>query len=198
MKIPAEAIRITTEPAAEPVTLAEAKTHLRLDHDADDSQITSYIVAARIHCEDVSRRAFVTRTLTAELDCWPSDSVLKLPYPPLIAVSSIKYTDIDGVEATFASSNYWVDTHREPGRIALRRNASWPGVELREIAGIEIVWTAGYGDAEDVPETYKAAIKLVLADLYENREAMNVAQGLTVTPNPTVDRLLMSDRGGWS
>lgn len=195
MKLDPSRVWVSEAATDEPITVEEARLHLRIDHEDEDTAITEWIATARKHCEDVSRRAFVTRTLTGEMDVWPNDNVIELPYPPLIAVASITYTDEDGNALEFSASNYLVDVHREPGRIVLRRSASWPSVTLREVGAILIEWTAGYGEAADVPAEYKAAIKLVVGDLYENREAITAAQGLTVTTNPTVDRLLLTDRG---
>lgn len=197
--IDARRVKITTQPANEPVSLEEAKEYCRIDHDDEDSLIDGLIVAARTYCEGIAQRSFVTKTYTAYLDCWPYMTRFELPYPPLLTVTSIKYyDDVDSAAATFSSSNYQVDAHSEPGRIALKSSATWPSVSLRELNGVEIIYTAGYGDAEDVPDTYKAAIKLYVGDLYENREAMTVGQGYVVIPNPDFDRLLLTDRGGWN
>ncbi len=188
--------QITVQPAEEPVSLAEAKLHLRIDHNDEDTQIASLITAARIHCEDIARRAFVTRTYRADL--WRWHDLIALPYPPLASVESIVYIDQAGQQHTLDSSVYGVDTHAEPGRIYLAQNQVWPATVLRDYAPIQITYTAGYGDAEDVPETYKAAIKLYLAHLYENREAVVVAQGVSMTRlHDALDALLLTDRGNW-
>lgn len=198
MKIDASRIKVTTAPAIEPLTTAEVKLHLRIDHSEEDALIDRLIQTARQQCEDVSRRAFITRTLTAKLDCWP-DCTFELPFPPLLAVTSIKYTDISAVQTTFSASNYIVDAHSEPGRIGLKWSSYWPSVTLQAINGIEIIYTAGYGAAAtDVPDRYKAAILLLVAHLYENREAAVVGQGFSSQALPFgLDALLLTDRGGW-
>lgn len=194
--IGAYSVRMTTPPVLEPVTTAEAKLHLRVDHSTEDGLIDRLIVTARQHCEDVSRRAFITRTYTALLDDWPA-SPFTLPYPPLISVGSIKYTENNVAQATFASSNYFVDAQREPGRVVLKTSSEWPNVTLQDIQGVEIVYTAGYGPSpSDVPERYKAAILLMVAHLYEHREAVSVGESGVVMPM-ALDALLLTDRGGW-
>lgn len=195
MKIDPSRVRVKVAPAESVISVEDAKLHLRLDHDDEDELIASLIEAATLHCEDVARRAFVTRTLVGELDCWPMEDRITLPYSPAVSVVGITYIDEAGNSHTFDASNYLVNVNREPGLIILRRNVYWPTDELLEVGAIAVEWVAGYGDAEDVPATYKAAVKLVLADLYENREAVNVAQGLSISTNPTIDRLLMTDRG---
>lgn len=198
MKLDATRIKVTVAPTIEPLTTAEVKLHLRVDHSEEDALIDRLIETARQQCEDISRRAFITRTLTANLDCWPAYK-FELPYPPLLSVTSIKYTDIGGTQNTFLASNYIVDTHSEPGRVGLKWLVFWPTAILQEINAIEIVYTAGYGPAAtDVPGRYKAAILLLVAHLYENREAAVVGQGFSSQALPFgLDALLLTDRGGW-
>jgi uncharacterized phiE125 gp8 family phage protein len=197
MMIPAGRVKIT-EPTVEPVSTTEAKLHLRIDHSTEDTYIASLIKAARLYVESIVGRALVTRTYTAKLDAFPS-SPFYLPYPPLATVGSIKYTDDDAVTLTFASSNYTVDLYSEPGRVILNSDATWPSVTLADINGVEIVYTAGYGAAgSNVPELFRQAILLLVAHLYENREAVAVAQGISVTTVPLAfESLIMAERVNW-
>ena len=192
-------VKITTEPVAEPIDLAEAKLHCRVDADDEDALFARLIYMARVQCEQVARRSFITRTYTAMLDYWPYMTRFELPYPPLVSVTHIKYYDEDGVEATFNAANYVVDAHSEPGRIALKSSSSWPSVTLREINGVEIRWVAGYGNnLDDVPDTYRAAMLLLIAHLYEHRESVVVEQGVSLAELPMAFYdLLMTDRGGF-
>lgn len=195
MKIDPRRIKITTAPATEPVTESEAKLHCRVDHSTEDAIFTRLIEVARNQCEAISGRAFVTRTYTAMLDRWP-ESVFELPYPPLASISSIKYYDDAGsAAATVNSANYYVDTNSEPGRVALVSGADWPSTTLRDINGVEIIYTAGYGNAAAVPDQYKQAMLLLIGHLYENRESVVVQQGVSMAQVPqAVEWLLMTDR----
>lgn len=196
-KIPVERVRIT-EPSVEPVSATEAKLHLRIDHTTEDTYIGSLIKAARMHVEDIVGRALITRTYTAKLDTWPTRE-FRLPYPPLVSVTSIKYTDEDNVTATVSASDYTVDTYSEPGRVVLKSTATWPSVTLADTNGVEIIWTAGYGAAgSNVPEVFRQAILLLVAHWYENREAVAVAQGISVTPVPLAfESLILAQRASW-
>ena len=199
MKLPAMRTAISTAPAVEPVTVAETKQHLRIDHSDEDAHIGVLIQVARQHCEDVSRRSFVTRTYTGYLDCWPWDGWIELPYPPLIGVTSITYFDEADAPTVFAAANYLVDNTRQPGRIVLRSNQAWPGDVLRVANGVQVIWTAGYGAAAAAtPARYRAAILLMVGHLYENREAVLAGQGVSQAALPLgVDALLLTDRGMW-
>lgn len=163
-------LKLITPPTTEPITLQEAKNHLRVDVTDDDILIQSLITAAREYCEAFQNRAYITQTWEMTLDFFPQ-MPLKIPKPPLQSVISIKYTDQDNIETVFAPINYVVDTDSEPGRIALTPGASWPNVVLKPISGVKIRFTAGYGDATKVPMMVKQAMLLLIGHWYENREA---------------------------
>ncbi len=188
--------RVVVEPIEEPVTLAEAKKHLRVDHDDDDTLIMDRIVTARRSCEIEARRAFVTQTLEMSLEEWPGDEDIDLPWPPLQSVTSIKYIDIDGVTHTFDAANYVVYTNVEPGEVYLKWNAVWPSAQLQPGPSIAIRYVAGYGLATAVPALYKAAILLLVGHLYENREAVVVGTIATQLPMAVAD-LLNKERVDW-
>lgn len=196
MKIDARRVKITTQPAAEPVSLSEAKLQAHIDQSVEDALVAYWITAARQQCEDIARRAFVTRTYTAYLDRWPGGTI-ELPYPPLATVTSIKYyDDAGGAAVTLDASNYFVDTHSEPGRLVLKSTATIPSTTLREANGVEIIYTAGYGSATAVPARYKAAIFLIVSHLVQHRESVVVEQGVSLVELPQgINDLLLMDRG---
>lgn len=103
--------------------------------------------------------------------------------------------DVDGAAGTVSAGDYVVDTDEEPGRVVLKSGETWPAVVLREAAGVRVRFTAGYGNASAVPAPIKQAILLLVGSLYENREDVLVAQGVTVMRIPFgVQALLMPYR----
>lgn len=54
-------VRLLTPPVVEPVTVAEAKTHLRLEETADDAYVNGLITTARQWAEKVCWRGFVSQ-----------------------------------------------------------------------------------------------------------------------------------------
>ncbi len=164
-------IRLITPPAIEPVTLAEAKAQCRITLNDEDALISGYIVGARIYCEAVDWRAYLTQTLELWLGAWPSGKEITIPKPPLQSVSYIRYYDDDDVEYTLASTDYYVDTVSEPGRVVLRSGTGWPSTELRVANGVCVRFVAGWASAADVPQTIKQAIALIVGHWNENREA---------------------------
>lgn len=185
----------TSDPSEEPVSLAEAKSHLRVDVSDDDTLIEGLIKAARIYAENATRRALVTQTWQLELDDWPGGDVIELRRPPLVSVTSVKYVDSNGDSNTFAASNYDVDTTTEPGRIVLGYGKTWPTATLRLMSPIAVVYVAGYGAASAVPQQMKQMMLLLVAHWYENREATIVGAGMLASPVPfAVESLLWLER----
>lgn len=163
------AYKRTVEPATEPVTLAEAKRHLREDlvNTDNDTDISAIIKAARIMCEERLLRTLITTNWQLTLDNFPE--AIKLPMPRAIAVSSLQYYDPDGVLQTLDPADYLVDVDSEPGYIVPGVGLSWPSTQER-INAVVVTYTAGYGaNASDVPQPIKHWIKLALTDLYEIR-----------------------------
>jgi uncharacterized phiE125 gp8 family phage protein len=161
-------LTLNTPPATEPVTLAEAKLHLKVDTTDDDTLITRLIAAARARGEWHTGRAFVTQGWTLHLDAWPCDGIVEVPLPPLQAVTSIVTSARDGTTTTLDPSRYIVDTASAPARIALAANTV-PPINLRAINAIAIPFIAGYGDASAVPAPIKEAILDLTAAMYTNR-----------------------------
>jgi uncharacterized phiE125 gp8 family phage protein len=169
-----KSFKVTTAPAVEPVTVAEAKTQLRIDGSSEDTLIGNYITVARQTLEVLMRRAFITQTITLKYDSFPSQ--IRLPRPPAIAVTSISYVDTDGASQTWGGSNYVLDSQIEPASIQPAYNVDFPDTRTQANA-VTVVYTAGYGTATtDVPESIRLAIRLLVGSYYENREATSVAK----------------------
>lgn len=169
-------LRRTTTPAAEPVSLAEAKLHLRVDAGDEDSMIGDLIVTARMTAEERLRRALMSSGWALTLDAFPGK--IELPMPPLVTVASIAYVDSAGASQQLPSAAYFVDPTSEPGRV-VPLNA-WPAVAPRPSA-ITISYTAGWATAADVPRPIKQWMLLAVGEMYANREAL---------PDGFADRLL--------
>lgn len=160
----------TVDPAAEPVSDAEARAWLRVDHDGDDPMIQSLIRAAREHLENASGMAFVTQTWKLYLDRFPGWEI-ELPRSPLLAVTSIAYVDSAGVSQTLSSSLYAVDETARPGVVYPAWGEAWPATRYQP-KGVTITFAAGFGAPSAVPEGVKQAVKALLAYGYANDGAL--------------------------
>lgn len=168
------ALRVVTQPENEPVSLPEAKLHLRVEHNEEDGLIASLIKTAREVAEtSFTWRALAIQTFEYTLDRFPSERFIYLPRPPLKTVESISYKDRTGTETVLNADSYIVDTAAEPGRVVLAPEVSWPDVELYPTSAVRIRFTAGYDNA-DIPESIKQGMLLMIGHWYENRETVIV------------------------
>lgn len=164
---------LVTPPALEPVSLEEAKAHLRVDGDDEDVLIANLITAAREWAEAYTDRAFITQTWDATFDDgFPA--CVELYHPPLIGVTSVTYVDGFGVSQTLAADQYRVDAPAGPkpfpGRVSRAYGVSWPSTQPVNDA-VSIRYQAGYGGAaEDVPAAIRSALLLLIGELYKTRE----------------------------
>jgi uncharacterized phiE125 gp8 family phage protein len=148
---------------------------------AEDTYIETLITAARELCEDYQNRAYITRTYTYTMDEWPCENIIELPMPPLLTVTSIIYTTSNGTATTWDTAEYEIDVAGFVGRISPSYGYSWPSETLQNTQGISIVYTAGYGaTASAVPAKVKHAIKILVGELYENREDTDKMQSYTM------------------
>ncbi|RAI44097.1 head-tail connector protein [Rhodoplanes roseus] len=155
-------------PASEPLTLAEAKAYLRLDHDDDDALIAALITSARRLVETATRRALIAQTWRLVRDAWPAGGRLKVLPAPLRTVVAARVFDADGMPRPIDPSAFSLDVAAAPGVISVPLHAV-PAPGLR-IAGIAIDVSVGYGeDAAEVPAPLVQAVRLWLAHFYEHR-----------------------------
>ena len=80
-------------PTAEPISLADAKTYLRVSGTEDDSLIETLIAAARVHVETLTRRALITQDWRKVLDCWPEKRQVELPLGPIQSLVAVRSFD---------------------------------------------------------------------------------------------------------
>lgn len=168
--------QVVVPPARYPVSLAEARDQLNIDSEDFDARLAGLIAGATQAVEDWTGRALITRTYRAFLNWWPIDRqsnfvmrYVTLERAPLQGFASLKTYDDTDVATTMSAALYYVDTARTLGRVVLRRGAVWP-IPLRVANGIELNWTAGYGDnSGDVPEPIRLAIKMMVGVFNEQR-----------------------------
>ena len=179
---------MTTAPTVEPVTLADAKAHLRVDANAEDAFISSLIVTSRLHVEAALGLALVAQSWLLTLDAWPSSRTLELPLRPVLSVQSVAVRNADGSLSTLAPSLYHLDRRSSPPRIVATASPMPTPAVVAD--GIEVRFTAGYGAlAGDVPAPIRHALLLLVAHWFENREPVGVGQAATRIPD-TVSELL--------
>jgi uncharacterized phiE125 gp8 family phage protein len=169
------ALNRTVDAASEPVTTAEAKTHLRVTHTDDDTYIDAIVKASRIAAENFCDRAFINQTWVATFKSTDNGRV-RLPKPPLVSVTSAEYRDTtDGTLQVAATSTYEVNTDAMPGLIKFDTIPDYDGTYENPI---RITYVAGYGAAStDVPPPIIHAVKLLVGHFYQHRsEVVNILE----------------------
>lgn len=170
---------LVTPPGSTPISLTEAKSHLRVDHSDEDTHIALLINAVTSYLDGytgILGRCLVSQTWDLYLDEFPSGSI-QIPLAPLISVSSVTYTDTSGAPQTVDSNNYTVDSITPPGWVVPDSTYSWPST-LDAVNAVKVRFVSGYSE---VPAAIKAAMLLMVADLYENREPVVIGQAVNET-----------------
>jgi uncharacterized phiE125 gp8 family phage protein len=168
-------------PAIEPLTLADAKQFIRVEHNDDDDVITALIAGSRIHVETQTRRALITQGWRLVRDVWPELGCVPVLPVPLRTLDAVRVYKSDGSTLAVDLAAFTVDKAAAPARLSFMRGAL-PTPE-RRVAGIEIDVTCGYGSApENVPEPLRQAIRLLVAHWYENRGVVAIGREIAVLP----------------
>lgn len=177
----------TTPPTAEPLSLTEAKEHLRVSHDDEDGYINGLIRVAREMVEQHTGRKLITQTWKLVRDdfCGRIDLL-----PGTQAITGVQYQDTDNAQQTLAPSVYELRSVGLVESLGLKYAQSWPSV-LCHPGSVVITFTVGYGaSGDDVPTPIKQAMLMLLAQLYENREETVI--GTIVSPMPIASEFLLN------
>ena len=176
-------------PTAEPCTVNELKSYLRVTHDAEDALIASLIAAARAQVETTTRRVLLSQQWRLTLDQWPDQRRILCRLGPLRAVLAARVFDHAGAAQELDVTGFVVD--RAADRIVTPPALPQPG---RACAGIELDCELGFGsEAADVPEPLRQAVRSLAAHWYDQRGV--IAEGSAAPLPAGLATLLGSARG---
>jgi hypothetical protein len=205
-----------TGPAVEPLTVAEAKLHLRVDTTEDDTYIGTLITAAREWVENYLDRTLITTQLILRAAEFPTEELLyrhgdhsglgvtgklDLPRPPMIASGTatavvVTYTLADTTTATLSTALYRVDRTSTPGNVAPIINGTWPSDVIEDANAVAVTYWAGYGPTSaSVPATIRHACLMLIGHWYEQRSAVLTAT-ISKPLEFAVESLLASNNWG--
>lgn len=166
-------------PAAEPLTLAETKSYLRVTSDDEDALIHDLAVAARMTAEEWLKRSLITQSWKLAYDsCLPI--CVTLPMGPVNSITSVIIVNRDNTTQTVDSNSYYLNAAKD----AVIFDVSLVGFR------IEITYVTGYGNDENVPRPIKHGLLAHIASMYDNRGEI----GSTALP-PQTAALYMPYRG---
>ena len=180
------AISLITPPAVQPVSLADAKAHLRVEHADDDAHLTALIAQATTHLEALSGLKLITQTHRVYFDLAPGDRIFELPLRPIQSVAEARIFDAAGDPVIADLTDAELDRFAFPGRLLISE-VLCPADRFN---GIEIDVVAGFGVAgSDVPGNLMRALMTIIAHWYEFRGAIEPAD--PTLPDPAgLERLI--------
>lgn len=190
-------LTLVTGPTSEPLTVQQAKDHLRLDTDDDDSLLAELIRTARTWVEGQTRRGILTQTWDFSIDGgWPyynATPYIQLPINPVASVTSITYVDGSSPNPTLAASDYTVAARTYGSYIVPAYGSTWP--TPRDVPDAIVVrFIVGESTC---PKPLEHAMKLLVTHMYENREPVNVGQGQVIVGIPyTIEAMISPYRAG--
>jgi len=185
---------LITPPAETAVSLEDAKRHLRVDFDDDDVLIQAYIEAGTDLIQQQTARCLITQTWAVTFDAFEDPYLL--PWAP-VQDAEITYFDDANASQTLATSVYGTYADHRGFYIGLISGEAWPTVYARNDA-ISVTFVAGYGGPDEVPAALKAALMVLVADMYANAESYTIGVSASSVPSSaTADRLLAPYRR-WS
>ena len=173
-------------PMAEPITLAEAKAHLRLDTGDEDLLLSALIRTAREYLESQTGLCLIDRLLRLYLDDWPETKVIQIARGPVQTIEMVTVYEVDGTPVEVDAAGYVLDGAARPARLILPERPATG----RALNGIEIDFIAGFGESgADVPDTLKRALLLHVAAMFELRGVLAPEDQPGAVP-PGYDRLV--------
>jgi uncharacterized phiE125 gp8 family phage protein len=160
---------LVTPPAGEPVTLAEAKAHLRITHNDEDALLGALVTAARRVTEARTGLRLMAQAWSVFRDGWPVEGAIEIPLAPVLSLDELAVFGEDDQKAVIDPSHYTVDFASRPARLVPRGGRQWPRPG-RRLNGIGIRLTAGFGtSAQSVPQPLRQAILMLVAHYYAQR-----------------------------
>jgi len=167
-------LRLKTAPTATPVSVAEAKTHLRIDSSftADDTYIETLISVATFAAENYMNLWIMQQSWYLDIDSFPDYFNLLRGQNDDLIINSITYADTDNANQTLAASNYFGDGSMKPARIYFAPDATIPSTYDKPNA-VVVDFTVGNRNASDVPAPIRQAILLMVGTYYETRQTVS-------------------------
>ncbi len=162
------ALKLVTAQTSWAVSLAEAKSQLRVDSTDENTLIQDLIYVAQRQIEEFCNLDLTAATYDFFLTDFPVNGIV-LPKSPVASVTSIKYYDSSNVLQTWNSSNYFYSANENPTLIRWVDNVSIPSINSNRFDAIQVRFATGFTSPEVLPKTIKQAVLIALTDLYNAR-----------------------------
>lgn len=178
----------------EPISLAQAKEHLRVDFDDEDDGIGSAITDARVFIEEQTGLVLSARSVVEVFNGF--DGALALRSWPVTAITNISYLDPSAASVELDGAGYRLVAVKKPARIA--PVGFWPrtlghgfGQRGGAVGAVTVTAEAGYATPDDIPATVIRAMKLMIGHFYTNRSAVEAGARAAAVEMPMAVALLL-------
>lgn len=193
-------LKLITAPTVEPMSLANVKAFLKVEHTDDDNLINELIRTVRKQAERFTKRHFMTQTWDWIFsDMIPQDP-FEIPGVPLQSITGIFFTnattEVEG--SAIDTTKYLVEANSTdvPGRVILKAGQQWGNESVRDVLGTRIRFVSGYGAtvqngaaAGSCPDEITLALYRAIAVHYEHRDDLVV--GSIVAELPETSKSLL-------
>lgn len=159
------------------ITRDEAKAHLRVDFDSDDTYIDALLEASQEACEKIL--GFQFGTLSHEGHISEFQRVVFFRQPNLTGSPTIRYKDADGNSVSLDSSNYKATAKSYPGRVVFDDSLHLSNVN-HDPEWLSIAWGSSYNT---IPKLVKQAGLMIIGHLYEMRQDVGYSRIFEVPMN---------------
>jgi len=163
--------KLITPATESPVSLQEAKDHLRVEWDEENNLILSTIQAATQAAEQYLWSAIMEQEFEAKVDNFCH--ILRIEKGGVSEITEINYLDSNGDNQILSPSKYSVDIVSEPARILFN---DIPTVKTQTLHPVTIKFKAGKSDVSEVNQAIKHAILMIIGHLFEHREDVGMVQ----------------------
>lgn len=165
---------LSDDPTTQVVTVAEIKSHLRIDTSDEDTLLGLYIDAATEMAENYCGRHFITHEYKLYFTEIVKEASLVFPDCALMTSGSNHpvFWKNPSWSVALHSDKAYLDGLSNPSIVKLTSDFTDNGFPPTEEGGL--FWfhfKTGFGDAaSDVPQAIKQALKLMVSDMYYFRE----------------------------
>jgi uncharacterized phiE125 gp8 family phage protein len=167
--------KLKTAPVFLPVSVAELKRNLRIEHNDQDELLQELIIRAVASSQAATGRQYARATYTLYLDAFPDGDEIEIELGPVEVITTVKYYAQDAaVLTTVAAATYQLDNVELTARLRFLESFT-PDSDKMNV--IEIEFTNGWTAATDVPADLKEAILLRASEAYLHPENQNLNFG---------------------
>jgi uncharacterized phiE125 gp8 family phage protein len=172
-------------PSVPLIALDAVKKHLKVEHSDEDDLIQGYLDAsidALNGPEGWLGRTLRPSIVTARIDNF-DDGTIRLPLPPVKSIIAVEVMDTPGKWSVVDDATWSF----EDGSMDVISRGGWPRPCVSS-RGIRVLYKAGY---DVLPAPIRAAVLLMVGDLYMNRETTVPSSNASKVPmSTTVQNLL--------